>query len=1165
MKRRLTFKILAVLMALCLFVGSVPMMAFADETTIHLGVFSDVHIFADELKDNNCEAYQKYTIAKSKEYGENYSLLNNALEGVLKNAEKDGADYLLIPGDLTKDGELESHKALAKILEEWQEETGIPVFVTNGNHDINNTNATKFVNGKKVQGTTTTPEQFKEIYKNLGWDKADATFTPTGYSEDKDGIKGGMLSYAANLGDAYRLIVVDTNIYSVDNGAKKTEHITDGQVGDELLAWVKAQAKQAQDEGRIPLVMQHHNLVPHIEIEPSTFFAFVLWDWERIADEYADAGIHYVFTGHLHSSDTSTYINDNGEEVTDILTPTLTGYPNYFRTVDVTTDGSNITFDMTSHDIDEYSNVVSENKVEYPKPYKYTSSFGQTFGNDISDFLERTIGEVIDNYFTQIQEAGGLLKFLAYKGIDVQALLTKLLKTDGLAIGDMDILTVSGNVMSFLNDLDSQIMTTYIEKPEETLNKVMALVDKLLAFKVSDYPNTYNSTVLGSEYYTGKGCTLGEYATTALLLYYGGDESIYGKDGYEFVKDAIDKFDSGENTEGFFNLLIEVVVDDLVQDEILANLDFNIDTLFPAGSAFYLMGKLFSNIVDLLLGGNNTYMNLIDSVLGLSVVPEGYNSVDEILDTLVIDKYLTKSQYEAWGATIAWMVKCFVFDDSPAEGDNTITLKYTGKKDVEATKENFRLPSNIVMGLTEDNTQSVTITWLTKYSITDTDIELLDYSENPEFTGKATKDSRVTATYSETERSFPGADLGIIGLLDYSKDYIEHTVTLTGLTPGAKYSYRVGSESYGWWSDTCTITMAKGDDEAFTFIDITDPQAQRASHYETYASVMSSALTLYPDARFTVSNGDQVDLGTTSKHWNYLFNSSDSFLKLPFMPTAGNHEDEGSVLKTNFTLPGVPEQDEETGTYYSYDYNNVHFTVLNTNDLEDDKLSNTQLEWMKKDIKNSDAKWKIVVLHKALYANGVYYKDDETVALRNQLSALLPYLGVDLVLEGHNHVYTRTGVMNANCLVPTNTETVQYNGQTYEMKLNPKGTIYSIICSAGVKEYKEIDAEKCDKYYPRAESIVSNDYPIFSAITVDGDSLYYSAYQVIDGEAKLADSFGIKKSEGSKSASDSVKCSAIDNLIQTVLPKLNVNVTWEFSNFMLKVFSPIILLLQKIF
>ena len=84
------------------------------------------------------------------------------------------------------------------------------------------------------------------------------------------------------------------------------------------------------------------------------------------------------------------------------------------------------------------------------------------------------------------------------------------------------------------------------------------------------------------------------------------------------------------------------------------------------------------------------------------------------------------------------------------------------------------------------------MTWLTKYSLTDSDIELLPYSSSPRFTGRPTTDSRVNASSEAVTRSYPGADLGIFGLLPYETDYVLHTVKLSGLEPGTKYSYRVG-------------------------------------------------------------------------------------------------------------------------------------------------------------------------------------------------------------------------------------------------------------------------------------------------------------------------------------------------------------------------------------
>ena len=117
--KKFSLKAISVILALAMLVACVPMLASADEASIRLGVFSDVHYYADSLKGDRGEAWQQFLFERQKEYDVNNSLLDNALDGVLHNAVKNGQDYLLIPGDLTKDGELEAHKALAARLERF--------------------------------------------------------------------------------------------------------------------------------------------------------------------------------------------------------------------------------------------------------------------------------------------------------------------------------------------------------------------------------------------------------------------------------------------------------------------------------------------------------------------------------------------------------------------------------------------------------------------------------------------------------------------------------------------------------------------------------------------------------------------------------------------------------------------------------------------------------------------------------------------------------------------------------------------------------------------------------------------------------------------------------------------------------------------------------------
>lgn len=1152
MKKNLFLKILSVILVVALVAACIPLSVSANSSEIRFGVISDIHYIAPSLKNLESEEWQKFVYNKHKEYNVLDSLLDNALDGVLRNAVEGGENYVLIPGDLTKDGELESHKALAERLEEFEAETGIQVLVIPGNHDINNSNAVTFENGTKEPTEKTSPEQFREIYDDCGFDLADSFFVP------EEGKKGGMLSYAATLGD-YRLIAVDSCIYSNDNGATDNEHETAGQLADGLLEWIVDECKKAEENGLTVIGMQHHNLVPHTNIEEATLFAFVINDWMKIADTYADAGMHYVFTGHLHANDVAKHVSDNGEAVYDILTPTLSGFPNYYKIVDFKTNGDKVSMDMKSIDVDEYQPVSNDDGTVYEKPFKLTYSFERTFGeNGIKSLAMGAIVPLLDEYLPAIKEAGGLLEFLKTMNLDLEKIIVDALGTNGLQLGSLEILTVSSNIMGFIKDFANQIDEAYVNDPDKLVGLVEDILDKALNYKLSDMPATMLTDVFG--YDVANGCTFGEYAFTILYYYYSGDEDA---SDYPYIQDVLDRFDSGELAQEVFNLLREILITDLIQGELLATLEFNPGELFPNGNVFYVFGRVLQGITELLLGGDNSFGNLIDSVLSLPIIPENYSSLDAIIDHLM-GEYITQSQYESWGYTIKWMLESFVFDSNPGKKmDSDAVIVYDGAEEVEVSKDNYRAPSHIAVSLGGDSSSEMSITWLTKYSVTGTDIELIPYSENPKFSGRPTTGKKVTAFTETVDKQYYGADLGILGLLPFTRDYVKHTIKLSGLEKGAKYSYRVGDAERGWWSEAGVIETATGGDEGFTFFYITDPQAQRPDHYERFAQVIETASAEYPDARFIVSAGDNVDEAENIKHWNYLLNSTDKLLSLPYMPTTGNHEDEASVITENFVIPNIPEQDLETGVYYSYDYNDVHFTVLNTNDDDGDKLGDAQLEWLKNDIKSSDAKWKIVVLHKALYSNGSHFDDGEVEGMRKQLGTLLPYLGVDLVLQGHDHVYLRTDAMIANAVVPSTTSTVEHDGLEYYVKNNPKGTIYSICGTSGVKVYQTKDEAETDKSFPRAEKLntENTENSMFSAITVEGDSLYYNAYEVEDGKAVRVDNFAIEKTDD---ASLSDKAGVFGGTIEGILTSFDFSFAWQITNFIISAVAKVMYFFNNI-
>ena len=135
MKFKFSRKLLCITLAFAMLIACIPMSANADTSKIRFGVISDIHYIASSLKSDS-DAWNSFVYNKHKEYNELDSLVDNALDGVARNAVNGGENYVLIPGDMTKDGELESHKALAEKLEEFETGTGIQVLVIPGNHDF---------------------------------------------------------------------------------------------------------------------------------------------------------------------------------------------------------------------------------------------------------------------------------------------------------------------------------------------------------------------------------------------------------------------------------------------------------------------------------------------------------------------------------------------------------------------------------------------------------------------------------------------------------------------------------------------------------------------------------------------------------------------------------------------------------------------------------------------------------------------------------------------------------------------------------------------------------------------------------------------------------------------------------------------------------------------
>ena len=288
-------------------------------------VLSDIHVMAPQLLERRGTAYDNYLNQDPKLLEYSGEVLEYLVEGVLKR----NPDLVIIPGDLTKDGELLSHQLVVSILGKLRS-AGIPVIVVPGNHDIDNPEGYYFNGDNTRPAERTSPEQFKELYADFGYNQAYAT-DPASLSFVCEPLKGLVL------------LCIDTNKYEenkyIDKGDEKNYNQTSGRIRPATLTWMLAEADKARTLGKQVVLVQHHNVVQHYDAQGTLQGDYVVADYAKVSKQLMEHGIHMAFTGHTHLQDIAQYriIADNAQpdSLIDVATGSVISYPNPWRTIKV--------------------------------------------------------------------------------------------------------------------------------------------------------------------------------------------------------------------------------------------------------------------------------------------------------------------------------------------------------------------------------------------------------------------------------------------------------------------------------------------------------------------------------------------------------------------------------------------------------------------------------------------------------------------------------------------------------------------------------------------------------------------------------------------------------------------------------------------------------------
>lgn len=315
---------------------------------------------------------------------------------------------------------------------------------------------------------------------------------------------------------------------------------------------------------------------------------------------------------------------------------------------------------------------------------------------------------------------------------------------------------------------------------------------------------------------------------------------------------------------------------------------------------------------------------------------------------------------------------------------------------------------------------------------------------------------------------------------------VYYVARLRDLRKATDYSYRVhnGAKSSEWHS--FATHNAATDDYSFIFIgDVQDTLKGKTN------LLLRSALQRHPKTEFLVCGGDLTER-PIDYHWQETFDGLDSISQsMPILNVTGNHDYLKYIirkLERRFSLIFSYFLDSAMGEnqVYTLRYNDMQIFCLDSN--REFFYLWTQKKWLENALKNSDAKWKIVVLHHPLYS----VKGKSRHKTQQKLfDPLIREYGVDLVMQGHEHTYARMTNKTSENTPATPVYTISHcSPKNYNIKPNAK-----------------MDVQDFDGRY-------------YQIVRIHGDTLSMSTYNVYDHS--LTDSLDIVHNANGKTILDRI-------------------------------------------
>ncbi|NJC15713.1 hypothetical protein F4558_005539 [Micromonospora profundi] len=314
--------------------------------------------------------------------------------------------------------------------------------------------------------------------------------------------------------------------------------------------------------------------------------------------------------------------------------------------------------------------------------------------------------------------------------------------------------------------------------------------------------------------------------------------------------------------------------------------------------------------------------------------------------------------------------------------------------------------SSVILGVGANETQRI-VTW---YSSADTAQKI-----------------QLAPTAEIVNGEFPASAVNFdaVGAANTSTTGFNRHATISNLRENTAYSYRVGSE--GSWSPAYAFKTQDFEGD-YDFLFFGDPQigssGDRLMDQAGWEETLKVATAANPNAELLVSGGDHVESANDEGQWT-SFMAPDQLRQYPVVATIGNHDVGGKSYEQHHFTPntdrsapyydnGNPAGTKSGGDYW-FVYKDVLFIDINSNSY---KLSTdgsnagdaAHVSYIT-DVVNkhgSEAKWKVLVYHHSIYSPASHATDSDNKQRREDFTTAFSNLGIDMVLQGHDHSYSRS-------------------------------------------------------------------------------------------------------------------------------------------------------------